>query len=288
MLEGFDRANLLVVALDDRRQWYRYHRLFADVLRAHLEEEQSDRIPELHRRASEWYEQHGERLEAIRHALAGGDVERTADLVESALPEMRRARQEMQLRAWVDPLPDEVVRRRPVLSVTFAGALLASGELAGVEDRLDDAELRMLASRGAVAGDEVELRRVPGHIAMYRAALAQVRGDVPATVEHAQQALKAALEDDHLVRAGAAGFLGIALWTGGEPERRIGRGASASRGSSEPGTSRTHSGPPSPWATSASSRGASATRCAPTSTRWRSCPSRVERWCGGRPTCTPG
>ncbi len=216
MLEGFDRANLLVVPLDDRRQWYRYHRLFADVLRAHLEEELSDQVPCLHRRASVWYEQHGERSEAIRHALAGGDVERTAELVESALPEMRRARQEMQLRAWVDPLPDEVVRRRPVLSVTFAGALLASGELAGVEDRLDDAERRMDASGGSAAGDEGELRRVPGNIAMYRAALAQVAGDVPATVEHAQRALELALDDDHVVRAGAAGFLGIAFWTGGE------------------------------------------------------------------------
>jgi ATP/maltotriose-dependent transcriptional regulator MalT len=216
MLERLDRANLFVVALDDRREWYRYHRLFADVLRAHLEEEHSDQIPDLHHRASEWYEQHGERPEAIRHALAGGDVERTAALVEAALPEMRQARQEMQLRAWVDPLPDEVVRRRPVLSVTLAGALLAGGELAGVEDRLDHAERRMNASQGSAAGDEEELRRVPGHIAMYRTALAQVRGDVPATVAQAQRALEVALDDDHVVRAGAAGFLGIAFWTGGE------------------------------------------------------------------------
>jgi LuxR family maltose regulon positive regulatory protein len=216
MLERLDRANLFVVPLDDRRQWYRYHRLFADVLRAHLEEEHSDQIPDLHHRASEWYERHGERPAAIRHALAGGDVERTAALVEAALPEMRQARQEMQLRAWVDPLPDEVVRRRPVLSVTFAGALLASGEVAGVEDRLDDAERTMDALRGSAGGDEGELRRVPGHIAMYRMALAQVRGDMPATVEHAQRALALALEDDHVVRAGAAGFLGIAFWTGGE------------------------------------------------------------------------
>jgi LuxR family maltose regulon positive regulatory protein len=218
MLERLERANLLVVALDDRRQWYRYHHLFADVLRAHLEEEQAEQIPDLHRRASEWYEQQGEPSEAIRHALAGGDVERTAELVESALPEMRKARHEMQLRAWVEPLPDEVVRRRPVLAVTFAGALLLSGELAGVEGRLDDAERRIDASPGSVVGDEGELRRLRGDIEVHRAALAQVRGDVPATVEHAQRALELALEDDHVVRAGAAGFLGIALWTGGALE----------------------------------------------------------------------
>ena len=218
MLERLERANLLVIPLDDRRQWYRYHHLFADVLRAHLEEEQTEQIPDLHRRASEWYEQQGERSEAIHHALAGGDFERTAELVESALPEMRKARQEMQLRAWVDPLPDEVVRRRPVLAVTFAGALLMSGEFAGVEGRLDDAERRIDALPGSGVGDEGELRRVRGDVEVYRASLAQVRGDVPATVEHAQRARELALEDDHVVRAGAAGFLGIAFWTSGDLE----------------------------------------------------------------------
>ncbi len=218
MLERLERANLLVIPLDDRRQWYRYHHLFADVLRAHLEEEQTEQIPDLHRRASEWYEQQGERSEAIHHALAGGDFERTAALVESALPEMRKARQEMQLRAWVDPLPDEVVRRRPVLAVTFAGALLMSGAFAGVEGRLDDAERRIDALPGSGVGDEGELRRVRGDIEVYRASLAQVRGDVPATIEHAQRARGLALEDDHVVRAGAAGFLGIAFWTSGDLE----------------------------------------------------------------------
>ena len=218
MLERLERANLLVIPLDDRRRWYRYHHLFADVLRAHLEEEQPEQIPNLHRRASEWYEQQGERSEAIRHALAGGDFERTAELIESALPEMRIARDEMQLLAWVEPLPDEVVRRRPVLAVTFAGALLLTGELAGVEARLDDAERRIDASSGSGVDDEGELRRLRGDIEVHRAALAQVRGDMPATVEHAQRAMDLALEDDHVVRAGAAGFLGIALWTVGDLE----------------------------------------------------------------------
>ena len=218
MLERLERANLLVIPLDDRRRWYRYHHLFADVLRAHLEEEQPEQIPNLHRRASEWYGQQGERSEAIRHALAGGDFERTAELIESALPEMRIARDEMQLLAWVGPLPDEVVRRRPVLAVTFAGALLLTGELAGVEARLDDAERRIDASSGSGVDDEGELRRLRGDIEVHRAALAQVRGDMPATVEHAQRAMDLALEDDHVVRAGAAGFLGIALWTVGDLE----------------------------------------------------------------------
>ena len=85
-LEALERGNLFVVPLDDKRHWYRYHHLFADVLRAHLLEEQPEQVATLHRRASAWYEQHGSLADAIRHALAAGDVARAADLVERALP----------------------------------------------------------------------------------------------------------------------------------------------------------------------------------------------------------
>ena len=71
MLESLERANLFLVPLDDRRRWYRYHHLFADVLRARLLDEQPDIVPVLHRRASAWYEENGERAVAIDHALAG-------------------------------------------------------------------------------------------------------------------------------------------------------------------------------------------------------------------------
>ena len=102
MLESLDRANLFVVPLDDRRRWYRYHHLFADVLHAHLTDEHPDRVAALHRRASRWYEQNGEPSQAIRHALAAGDVERAAGLVELAIPELRRTRQEATIRGWLD------------------------------------------------------------------------------------------------------------------------------------------------------------------------------------------
>ena len=140
MLEALDRGNLFLVSLDDRRRWYRYHHLFADALQARLLDEQPGQVPDLHRRASEWYEQNGEQPEAVRHALAAGDFDRAAGLVELAIPAMRRTRQEARLRGWLEVLPDEVVRARPVLSVDFAGALLMSGELEGVEGRLRDAE----------------------------------------------------------------------------------------------------------------------------------------------------
>ncbi len=139
MLEALDRGNLFLVPLDDRRRWYRYHQLFADVLNARLLDEQPGQVPDLHRRASAWYQQNGEPSEAISHALAAEDFERAADLVELAIPAMRRTRQEATLRGWLKALPDELFRVRPVLSVGFAGALLAVGELEGVEARLRDA-----------------------------------------------------------------------------------------------------------------------------------------------------
>ena len=105
MLEALDRGNLFLVPLDDRRRWYRYHQLFADVLQARLLDEQPGQVPDLHRRASAWYQQNGEPSEAISHALAAGDFDRAADLVELAIPAMRRTRQEATVRGWLEAAP---------------------------------------------------------------------------------------------------------------------------------------------------------------------------------------
>ena len=139
-LEFLERGNFFVVPLDDQRQWYRYHHLFADVLRAHLQAEQSEQVATLHQRASAWYQRHGSLADAIRHALAGSDFSRAAELVERALLDIRRNRLVATLLGWLKALPDEEVRRRPVLSVAFATALLTSGELDRVEELLQDAE----------------------------------------------------------------------------------------------------------------------------------------------------
>src|SRR5580700_6520630 len=234
MLEALDRGNLFLVPLDDRRRWYRYHHLFADVLQARLLDEQPGQVPDLHRRASAWYEQNGEPQVAIGHALAAEDFGRAADLVELAIPAMRITRQEATVRGWLEVLPlgvlpDEVVRVRPVLSVHFAGALLSGGEFEGVEARLRDAERWLDATtarhEGAparpaemVVADEEEYRRLPAEIEVYRAALALAQGDVPGTVRHARRALDLSPADDHLCRASAAGFMGLASWATGDLE----------------------------------------------------------------------
>jgi LuxR family transcriptional regulator, maltose regulon positive regulatory protein len=229
MLAALDRGNLFLVPLDDRRQWYRYHHLFADVLQARLLDEQPGQVPDLHRRASAWYRQNGEPPEAIGHALAARDFDQAADLIERALPAMRITRQDATVHSWLKALPDEVVRVRPMLSFAVAGALLTGGEPEEVEARLRDAErwLKEATATGKgsparptemVVADEEEFRRLPGAIELYRSALALVRGDVPGTVRHARRTLDLALAEDHGVRAGAAGFLGLAFWTSGDLE----------------------------------------------------------------------
>jgi LuxR family maltose regulon positive regulatory protein len=218
-LAALERANLFLVPLDDRRRWYRYHQLFADVLQAHLQDDEPDIVPELHRRASAWHEQNGEWSEAIRHAMAGQDLGRAADLVELAIPATRRGRQEATLRRWLEALPDELIRVRPVLSNGYAGTLLVSGEVDGVEARLRDAEswLGAPAPSGAmVVADEDEFRRLPGAVAVHRAGLAQMLGDVATTMAHARRALGLVGEDDHVGRGSAAAVLGLAHWTRGD------------------------------------------------------------------------
>jgi LuxR family maltose regulon positive regulatory protein len=227
MLEALDRGNLFVVPLDDSRRWYRYHHLFADVLRARLADESPDLVQELHRRASDWYAENGERAEAIEHAVAGGHFERAADLVEVALPALGRDRQEAKLRGWLELIPDEIVAVRPVLSNGYAGALLSTGEFEGVERRLLDAERwldepadqhteREPRTTRMVVVDEEEFRHLPAGVAVHRAGLALVTGDPAATVAHAERALDL-LEEDHVLgRASAAALIGLASWSTGD------------------------------------------------------------------------
>ncbi|MDQ1712075.1 MAG: hypothetical protein QOE45_1525 [Frankiaceae bacterium] len=221
MLEALDRANLFLVPLDDRRYWYRYHHLFADLLRARLLDEQPATIGELHRRACGWHEQHDDRPEAIRHALAGEDFERAADLVEIAGSELRQLRREVTLRNWFEALPAEVFENRPVLAIGFVGALMATGELSGVErllrigERWVDAAGTSERPPGMVVLDEAALRSLPSSISLYRAGQARLLGDLPGTMRHAQRVLDLAGEDDLLERGGAACLLGLAHWSEG-------------------------------------------------------------------------
>lgn len=220
-IEALERGNLFVIPLDDRRQWYRYHHLFADTLRARLAED-PDHRRSLHRAASDWFAGNGFHEEAIEHALAGSDDARAAELIERALPEARRHRQDRALRRWLTALPDDQIQQRPLLSTQYAWLRLVQGHLDGVELWLRHAE-HSLASR-LRDGDpnpqdpttDTEVRAIPASIEMYRAAAAQARGDIEGTALHAERALAHTAPDDHAARVGGLGFLGLAAWARGE------------------------------------------------------------------------
>ena len=140
LLEQFEQANLFVVPLDDQRLWYRYHHLFSDLLRRQLSATEPTVIPELHRRASHWYETSGLMHEAVEHALAAEDYNHAADLIAHMAESVMKSSEVATLRRWVEALPAEIVKARPMLSVYYGGVLLLMGDsLEIVEVRLRDA-----------------------------------------------------------------------------------------------------------------------------------------------------
>ncbi|MCW2547950.1 MAG: ATP-dependent transcriptional regulator, MalT-like, LuxR family [Mycobacterium sp.] len=224
-LLALERANLFLVPLDDRRQWFRYHHLFADVLRAHLAEQPAARISELHLRAADWFQANGEIGEAVRHALAAKDFSRAADLMELAIPVVARERREAELGGWVLALPDELLQLRPVLAVAFVGSLAQASKFDTVGERLTaiDASLRPHGGAwperpppGLIVVDETGYRAVPATIELYRAALALSCGDLGDTVVHAREALSLSPPEGGLVRAAAGALGGLASWTVGD------------------------------------------------------------------------
>lgn len=219
MLESLERGNMFLVPLDDQRTWYRYHHLFVDVLRVRLLQERGDSASALHGNASRWYEDNGDVEESVTHALQSSDHQRAAFLMEKALPTVRRQRQDALLMRWLGALSDEAVRRSPVLSVFYGWMLMVSGELGLAEARLDEAT-DLLASAPADARAEWaqtdELRSLPATISVFRASLAQARGQMPEIARHAQRALDLSGPDDHLARGTATAFLGLISWAGGD------------------------------------------------------------------------
>lgn len=223
LLEILERGNLFVVPLDDKRHWFRYHHLFADVLRAHLIDQQPDLLPTLHRRASHWYQQNGSPAGGLRHALAAQDFARAAELAELAWPAMERGFQTATWLGWVKALPAEVIRARPVLSASFAWALLNKGELEVAERHLRNAEQWLDAGSGQGAppagmlvADQAQYHGLPAVVASARAYLAQALGDISNTVKYGRQALACLPEKEHLQRGVAAALLGLAYWARGE------------------------------------------------------------------------
>jgi LuxR family transcriptional regulator, maltose regulon positive regulatory protein len=223
-LTQLERANLFLIPLDDQLTWFRYHHLFADVLRARLQAELPDEVASLHRRASQWFEDAGELDDAIPHAVAAGDVDCATRLIETALPAARQQRRDATITRWLYALPLDAVRSSPVLSVFYGWTLLASGDVDAVASLLDHAEDVLAAHVPGTPPpgvDTDELRTLPATIAIYRASLAQARGDADGTAEQARRAQALAGPGDHFVRGAASGFLALAAWSAGDIRQAI-------------------------------------------------------------------
>jgi LuxR family maltose regulon positive regulatory protein len=228
-LATLQRGNFFLIPLDDKRHWYRYHHLFADVLLVNLMTEQPDLVSTLHKRASEWYAQNGSVYDAIRHAMAANDYSRAADLLELNIKELLQRRQEAAVLNWFMELPEEQVQYRPVLCNWYAGSLLTSGKMDGVDYWLSAAEkwLDFTANTEEkpeslttkmIVNNEAEFRRLPGAIAIHRAGQALMLGNVDDTMKFARRVLELARNEDDFLCGAASALLGLALWTSGDLE----------------------------------------------------------------------
>ena len=208
MLADVERAGLFLVPLDEVRGWWRYHHLFADLLRARLQAEQPGRVPALHRAAAAWCEEHDLADDAVRHALAAGEAAWAARLVERHVEELLGRSEGVTLRRWLSALPAESVRARPRLCLAQAYAVAQGFQLEALEALLDDAERAFAVSGdepyepslGPPQGDSV-LANVPAGIAFLRASLARLRGDAALAAGYNRQALAQLGEDDWFMRS---------------------------------------------------------------------------------------
>jgi LuxR family maltose regulon positive regulatory protein len=224
-LAALEAANLFLVPLDDERRWYRYHHLFAQVLRSCLQEMHPDRLPELHHCAAEWYERNGSTADAFHHALAAGDKDRAARLVERAgRPTMMRG-ELITVRNWLEAL-DEEGYGSPWLDITRAWMLVMTADMEGVEPLLQQVEVRIA---DAPPLDPVERQDMLGEVATVRGLMAYFQGDVPRAIQLGRQALEKLPEGSRVVRGIAAHVVGEAYHHSGDLAQASHANAEAAR-----------------------------------------------------------
>lgn len=215
LLAQLDRANLFVVPLDNRREWYRYHHLFADLLRYRLKKTQPGLEPQLHQRASRWYEAQGYLNEAVKHALRAGDDERVAHLIESHGAAFFAANEMKTVLAWIERLPTALVDNRPTLLMIQAWAALSSGQPEEAERSLVQIEASVGTSVEALVGDgpalDAATRGALAEVAITRAVIATDRREAQQAVTLAQQALSALEKETVTLFHGPPDLRGIAL-----------------------------------------------------------------------------
>ncbi|HTP08227.1 MAG TPA: LuxR C-terminal-related transcriptional regulator, partial [Anaerolineae bacterium] len=208
MLEALERANLFLVPLDADQQWYRYHPLWAEMLQVRLQREQPQAVSRIHHAAAEWFARNGFLDEAITHALAAGEVEHAADLMEPAAKALVMRGGSATLQTWLSKLPREAIVTRPALLIAQAWALVTDGLLDEADVVLND-----LASSEALTSAQ------HGEVAAIRSIVATVHQDIPAIQEYAQEALRLIPLEDSQLRCGVLLSQGTAASLSGSIEQ---------------------------------------------------------------------
>jgi len=216
-LEALEHDNLFITALDHERRWFRYHNLFRDLLLKQLGQFLSpEEINRSHLRASQWYQENGDFVEAFDHALAAADDNRGAELAEGAYRDMD---DKFLSAAWLDQvkkLPDRIMRLHPLLCIQIGMAYTDAGDLEASETYLSKAEHALER-----VGKTERIQSLPGMIAIARAFNAQLRGDIRAVVKYAELTLQLTPESDFFQRSQANVTLGFSNWAVGNLEAAL-------------------------------------------------------------------
>ncbi|MEJ2596977.1 MAG: tetratricopeptide repeat protein [Anaerolineales bacterium] len=208
ILEYLDRSNLFIVPLDDRREWYRYHRLFADLLRRRFQYAHSELVPTLHERASQWFEKNGYLEEAVEHAFRAKNAQRAADLIEKVAESMMMHSQVTTLRSWLDRLPEELIATRPALCVYHAWILY-----------LNNQALEIIEARLALVDSKAE--PIASMAAPLKAFIAAFEGSLRQASGFARQALEKLPEENYFLRGMAYLVLATGELSEGDPQAGI-------------------------------------------------------------------
>ena len=229
-LEYLEHTNLFIVPLDNERHWYRYHHLFAELLRQRLNQTQSTGnggggVAELHSRASRWYEDNDLGIEAFHHAAAANDVERAECIIEGKGIPLHFRGAVAAILSWIQSLPKAVTDARPSLCVQYATLSLVAGKMTGVEEMLQTAEAALSAALNG-AEPEGRTRDLIGQIAAARATLALTRYDAEGMIAEATRALEYLPSDNLFPRIRA-------IWTRGFAYQVQGDRAAAGRAYSD-------------------------------------------------------
>jgi LuxR family transcriptional regulator, maltose regulon positive regulatory protein len=231
ILEYLERGNLFLVSIDDERVWYRYHHLFADLLRARLNQVYPGLIPKLHAHAAAWLEHSGLTIDAITHYLAAGEYDHAAHLVEENTTRLLAQGEVNALMSWIEVLPAELRLARPRLCIHQAYVLIMGGRLAEVAPLLtqvdamlrvsagqvapqlpdDKAEINPIHGKGTESISPAESRSLAGSMATVRAMSATLLGQNSDAISYAKQARELLPPESLWDRTASGWALGFAL-----------------------------------------------------------------------------